>query len=154
MARTGRCIFVRGRKTMSSWRKVQNGTNGHLYTRAGAYNQVSRAYMPKRERASTCTVVQELKARFSGSTGPNGYERARAHTPRGVQPGFPGLQGQTGSTDTCTLVRGRNVRYSGCTGQNGRERGRAHTPRSVQPGFLTYRPTRNSSGYVHTRQKA
>ena len=151
LARTGTCTLVQGRTAMFTGRRVPNGnerarthtyrgvppgfpgvkaqtgTIGHVYTSPEAYSHVYRAYSPKRERTGTYPHVQGRTARFSWRKGPNGHERARAHSPRGLQPGFPGVQAQTD------------------------ERARANSSKSVKPGFPGVQAQIGTNGHVHTR---
>ena len=129
--------------------QAQTRTNGYVHTCQGAYSQASLAYKSKRARTGTCIRVSGRKASFSGRTGPNRHKRARAHSCRGVQPGFSGVQAQMGSNGHVHTQRGRRARFWGLIGPNRHERTRPHTSSGVQPGLPGAQALTGTNGHVN-----
>ena len=149
--------------------------NQHVQTRQGAYSQVSPAYIQAQTITyGTCILIRRPKARFRGVTDPNWHEHGRAHSCRGVQPGFLSVQTHSGSnghvharqgayspvlgayklkwarTDTYTLMQVRTARFPRRTVPNGHERVHAHSSEGLKPDFGGVRTQTGTIGDVHT----
>ena len=176
MGQTGSCTLMQGRTARFRWRtgpngrlpagahtsrgvqpglpgvQAETGTNGYGHTCQKAYSQILLAYRRKLARTEMCTHVQGRTARFPGRKGQNGHEGAPVHMSRGVQPGFPYVQAQTGTNGHVHISPGAYGQVSRRSGLNGHISARAHLPRGVQTGFADVLAETGSNGHVHTRQ--
>ena len=129
-------------------------TNRHVYTRAGAYSLVFRAYRSKRARTSPCTLVQEREARFLNRASPNVYERTRASTSWDVGQGFTGIRALTATNRHVHTRQGGTARFSRRTGPNRLELARAHSLVGDKSGFRGVQAQTATNGDVWARQGA